>query len=78
MTTSQIDKFEKNNKDITGNVLYLLRKKEGKNKGKIAILRRSDSNMTRNKVVNLLVITDGEKSHYTAIKSLTKLLSRKK
>ena len=54
----------------------LHQKEEGKSKGKIAILRRSDGNTSQSKVVNLLLITDGEKSHYTAIKSLLRLLSR--
>ena len=58
-------------------MLYIHQKEEGKSKGKIAILRRSDGNTSRSKVVNLLLITDGEKSHYTAIKSLSRLLSRK-
>ena len=40
MTVSQIDKFEKNNKDIAVNVLYIHQKEEGKSKGKIAILRK--------------------------------------
>ena len=68
---NQIEKFEKNNPEIAVNVLYLDDPKEGKSKGKITILRRSDGNTTRSKVVNLLLITDGEKSHYTAIKSLS-------
>ena len=76
MTVRQIDKFEKNNPDIAVNVLYLHRPKEGKSKSKITILRRSDGNTSRSKVVNLLLITDGEKSHYTAIKSLSRLLGR--
>ena len=35
VTVSQIDKFEKNNKDIAVNVLYLHQKEEGKSKVKI-------------------------------------------
>ena len=57
-------------------MLYIHQKEEGKSKGKITILQRSDGNITRNKVVNLLLITDGEKRHYTAIKSLSRLLRR--
>ena len=77
MTVSKIDKFEKNNPDIAVNVLYLHHPKEGKSKGKITILQRSDGNTSRSKVVNLLLITDNEKSHYKAIKSLSRLLRRK-
>ena len=76
MTVRQIDKFEQNNPDIAVNVLYLHQKEEGKSKGKITILRRSDGNITKGKVVNLLLITDGKKRHYTCIKSLSRLLSR--
>ena len=38
--SQHIDKFEKNNKDIAVNVLYLHCKEESKSKGKITILRR--------------------------------------
>ena len=74
MTVRQIDKFKKNNPDIAVKMLCIHQKEEGKGKGKIAILRRLDN--TRSKVVNLLLITDGEKRHYTAIKSLSRLLSK--
>ena len=74
MTVNQINKFEKNNLDIMVHVLYLHQKEEGKTKGKIAIFQRSDENMTRSKVENILLITDGEKSYYTAIKKLRSLL----
>ena len=76
VTVNQIDKFEKNNPFIAVNVLYLHDRKEGISRGKIAILRRSDGNTSRSRVVNLLLITDGKKSHYTAIKSLSSLLKR--
>ena len=72
----QIEKFEKNNLDTAVNVLYIHQKEEGKSKGKIAIFRRSNGNITQSKVVNLLLITDGKKSYYTAIKSLSRLLTR--
>ena len=79
VTVNQIEKFEKNNLDIAVNVLYLHSPKEAnKIRDKIAILRRSDGNASRSKVANLLLITDGEKRHYTAIKSLSRLLSRGK
>ena len=76
VAVNQIEKFEKNNKDIAVNLLYLHSPKEGKIRHKITILRRSDENTSRSKVVNLLLITDGEKRHYTAIKSLLRLLSK--
>ena len=46
MTDRQMDKLEKNNKDIVLNVLYIHQKEEGKSKGKITILRTSDGNTT--------------------------------
>ena len=76
VTVNQIEKFEKNNLDIAVNVLYLHSLKEGKIRDKIAILRRSDRNTCRSNMANLLLITDGEKRHYTAIKSLSRLLSK--
>ena len=74
LVVSKIKKFEKNNPNIAVNVLYV---KESKRKnGDITILRRSEYNVLRNKQVNLLLISDGEKKHYTTIKSLSRLLSR--
>ncbi|XP_057313251.1 uncharacterized protein LOC130654655 [Hydractinia symbiolongicarpus] len=55
-----------NNPDIAVNVLYVTEKK-------INILRRSVQN-GRTKVVTLLYITDHKKTHYTAVKSLSRLL----
>ena len=43
--------------------------------GKVYIARRSDFNSKRKTQVNLLMITDGEKRHYTAVKNLSRLLS---
>ena len=43
-------------------------------KNKIYIARRSEFNSKRNKQVNLLMIADGENRHYTAVKSLSRLL----
>ena len=62
---NKIGEFEKNN-NITINVLGV--------KGQhIYICRKSECN--DQKVANLLLITDGENKHYTAIKSLTRLLA---
>ena len=61
---NKINEFEKNN-DIAVNVLGI--------KGqKIYICRKSKYNDRKN--VDLLLITDGEKRHYTAIKSRSRLL----
>ena len=60
--------------DIAVNVLYIHQRDEGKSNNKIPIFRILDN--TWSKMVNLLLITDGEKRHYTWIKSLSRLLSR--
>ena len=67
MKINEIGKFEKANPDISVNVLC----EEGKEK--IFICRKSKFN-ERSKIVNLLLIVDGEKKHYTAIKNLSRLL----
>ena len=66
MSVNKIYKFEKNNNDIAINVLA--------NDNDIYTLRRSKYNNDR-KQVNLLLICDGNKFHYTAIKNLSRLLS---
>ena len=68
LSINKIDKFEKNNTDISVNVLC-----EEEDKEKIYICRRSKFN-DRSKVVNLLMIVDDNKRHYTAIRSLSRLL----
>ena len=65
MSVNKIDKFEKNN-DIAINVLA--------NGNDIHTLRRSKYNNDR-RPVNLLLICDGNKRHYTTIKNLSRLLS---
>ena len=65
----KIDKFEKNNPGIVVNVL--LCKKKNQN---IYTARRSGRNVKCKRQVNLLMIVDGEKRHYTAIKSIPRLL----
>ena len=62
---NKISEFETKNK-VSINVLSV----KGSN---IYIHRKSKRN--NKKVVNLLLIDDGEKRHYTAIKSLTRLLA---
>ena len=49
--------------------------KEELMKGKITILRRSKFNITRSKVVNLLMINKEKKNHYTCIKNMSRLLT---
>ena len=61
---NKINEFEKNN-NISVNVL-------GVKEQKPYICRKSNYKDRKN--VNLLLITDGEKRHYTAIKSLSRLL----
>ena len=63
---NKISEFEKNN-DIAVKVL-------GVKEQRIYICRNS-KHYDRKNVVNLLLITDSEKRHYTAIKSLTRLLA---
>ena len=68
-----IDKFEKNNPGIAVNVLFSNKKNQKKN---IYTVRRSKHNVKCKKQVNLLMVVDGEERHYTAIKSISRLLSK--
>ena len=69
LALNTIGKFGKNNPGIAVNVLFA---SGGK---RIFIVRRSEFNNKRSsKQVNLLMITDGENRHYTAKKSLSRLL----
>ena len=62
-------KFELNNESIALNILYVPHKT-----GKIHLAYKSKHNLTRKKQVILLMITDGEKWHYTAVTRLSGLL----
>ena len=62
-------KFELNNESIRLNILYVPHKS-----GKIYLASKSKHNLTRKKQVFLLMITDGEKWHYTAVTRLSRLL----
>ena len=62
-------KFELNNESIALNILYVPH-----NTGKIYLAYKSKHNLTREKQVILLMITDGEKWHYAAVKRLSGLL----
>ena len=62
-------KFELNNESIALNILYVPH-----NTGKIHLAYKSKHNLTREKQKILLMITDGEKWHYTAVTRLSGLL----
>ena len=61
-------KFELNNQSIALNILYVPH-----NTKKIHIAYKSKHNLTRENRIILLMITDGEKWHYLAVKSLPAL-----
>ena len=61
-------KFESNNKSIAVNILYVPHNTE-----KIRHAYKSKYNLTPESQVILLMITDGEKWHYLAVKSLSAL-----
>ena len=62
-------KFERNNKAIAPNVLYIPH-----NTKTIRVAYRSEHNNKRKKQVILLMITDGEKWHYLSVINLSALL----
>ena len=70
VSIKKIDKFEKNNPGIAVNVLFSNKKNQN-----IYKACRSERNAICKKQVNLLMIVDGEKRHYTAIKSVSRHLS---
>ena len=65
----RIGKFEKSNQGIAVNVLF-------NEKKSICTARRSELNGKCSKQVNLLMLVDGENRHYTAIKNMSRLLSK--
>ena len=69
VSIKKIDKFEKNNPGIAVNVLFSNNKNQN-----IYTARRSGCNVKCKKQVNLLMMVDGENRHYTAIKSISRLL----
>ena len=69
-TSKDWKKFELNNESIALNILYLPHKTR-----KICLAYKSKYNLTRENQVILLMITDGEKCHYLAAKSLSALLN---
>ena len=61
-------KFESNNESFALNILYMTHNTE-----KISHAYKSKYNLNRKNQVTLLMITDGEKWHYLAVKSLSAL-----
>ena len=68
-TSKDWKKFEQNNQSITLNILYVLHKTR-----KISHAYKSKHNLNREKQVILLMITNGEKWHFTAVTRLSGLL----
>ena len=73
VSIKKIDKFEKNNPGTAVNVSFSKKKSLDED---IYAVRRSERYVKCKKKVNLLMIVDGEKRHCTAIKSISRLLSR--
>ena len=73
VSIKKINKFEKKKPDIAVNLLLSKKKNQKKNAYTVP---RSGRNMKCKKQVNLLMIVDGEKRYYTAIKNVSRLLSR--
>ena len=71
VSIKKIDKFEKNNPGIAVNVLFSKKKSQN-----IYTVRRSEHNVKCKKQVNLLMIGDCEKRHYSAIKNISRRLSK--
>ena len=71
VSIKKIDKFEKNNPGIPVNVLFSKKKSQN-----IYTAHRSELNVKCKKQVNLLMIVDGQKRHYTVIKNISRLLSK--
>ena len=68
-TSKDWKKFELNNESIALNILYVPHKT-----AKIHLVYKSKHNLTRENQVILLMITDGQKWHYTAVTRLSGLL----
>ena len=71
VSIKKVNKFENNNPGIVVNVLFSKRKSQN-----IYTLRRSEHNVKCKKQFNLSIIEDGEKRYYTAIKNISRLLSK--
>ena len=73
VSIKKIDKFEENNPGIAVNVFLSNKKNQN-----IYTAHRSERNVKCKKQVNLLMIVDGEKRHYTTTKNISRLLSKLK
>ena len=71
VSIKKMDKFEKNDLGIAVNVLFSNKKSQN-----IYTARSSKHNVRCKKQVNLLMTEDGGKRHYTAIKNISRLLSK--
>ena len=71
VSIKKIDKFEKNNPGIAVNMLFSKKKSQN-----VYTVRRSKHNVKNKEQVNLVMIEDGEKRHYTATKNISGLLSK--
>ena len=69
ISIKKIYNFEKNNSGIAVNVLSCQKKNQN-----TYTVRRSERNVKCKNQVNLLIIEDGEKRNYTAIKGISRLL----
>ena len=63
------NRFEVNDKNVAFNILYI-----PYNTKKVEIAYKSKHNLVRDNQIILLMITDGEKWHYVAVKNLSRLL----
>ena len=70
-TSKDWKKFELNNESVALNILYVPHKT-----GKTHLAYKSKHNLTREKQVILLMITDSEKWHYIAVKKILRIIRR--
>ena len=70
-TSKDWKKFEQNNESVAINILYVPH-----NTRKIHIVYKSRHNLTREKQIILLMISDSQKWHYLVVKNLSRLLRR--
>ena len=69
ITPKKLERFQQNNKTIALNILYVPYNTE-----EIRLAYKSKYNYKRDNQVILLMITDGKKWHYLAVKNLSRLL----
>ena len=71
LSIKKIDRFQKNNPGIVVNVLFSNKKSPKEDKYTVC---RSERNMNCKKQLDLIMLVDSEERHYTAIKSISRLL----